>query len=160
MKGRKPDPKRKARGTGNRPHAGDLKVVRVETATPDFLPPPPEPPADLPEGAKDIWRAMLADVDPRILKSADLEGLRMLVVAALRHRELTEQVTRYGTIVQGMRGPMVNPAIDAANKQAATYVRLAEQYALTLQARMRTGLVMAQGATLVDQLRSKIGSRE
>ena len=157
MKGRPRDPTRARRKTGNRPLPGELRVVRVEAAevVPDW---PPPAPADLPEGARKVWEALIGDL-PHIARTADLEAFRMLCLASHRARRAGERIDQLGELVRGERGPMVNPLTKLERDATLTFIRLAEQLGLTTAARLRLGVVAAQGATLQQQLDEQLGRR-
>jgi P27 family predicted phage terminase small subunit len=157
-KGRPRDPKRARRQTGNRAKPGELRVLRPKAQGYVEVFEDPEPPADIPERAQEIWRALVPDLHPQYRKAADLEALRMLCVSAERSRQATETIATYGLIVEGLRGPIVNPALKVERDAAGLYLKLAEQLGLTMAARLRLGLVLAQGASLAAQLSDELGA--
>ncbi len=158
MKGRPVDPGRARRRTGNREKPGQARKAKVVA-----LPAPTEraevvevsafaPPEDLPADAAPIWRQAIAELEPRGLRAADLEGVRMMCMAALRARQAAHEIERYGLLVQGQRGPMPNPMLKIEKDATATYLRLAEQYGLTLASRMRLGLMTLVGESMLGAL--------
>src|SRR6266540_209309 len=70
---------------------------------------PPAPPDDLPEAAVPVWEQAVAELEPKGLRPADLEAIRLMCVAACRARQAAEEIAKYGLLVKGERGPMVNP---------------------------------------------------
>jgi P27 family predicted phage terminase small subunit len=149
------DPTRTRRQTGNRPKPGEAKVADlVPTEVKDLVEGKRswEPPADLPELAKPIWNDVVAELEPRGLRPADLEAVRVMVLAAVRHRQASAAVDQYGLIVEGPKGPMVNPAVKIEKDTAATFLRFAEAFGLTLAARLRLGLMQLAGESILTSL--------
>lgn len=148
----KADPTRARRQTGNRPKPGEAKpakeVVRLEPAAPVY----PPPPAGIVGPGVGIWEQVIAELWPRGLRESDLEGVRMMVVAAVRHRQAAASIDEYGIIVEGPRGPMVNPAVRVEKDSAATFIRLAEAFGLTLAARLRLGLLQLAGESILQSI--------
>lgn len=149
-KGRKRDPGRARRGTGNRPKPGELSVVPL----------PPQiiesealrAPDDLPAGARPIWEQAVAELQTKGLTPADLEAIRLMCIQALRARQAAEMVERHGMIVEGARGPITNPALRIERDATHAYLRLAEQFGLTLAAKLRLGLMNLAGRSMVQAL--------
>lgn len=155
-KGRPADPKRTVRKTGNRPLPGEAKVAKtgatdlaiVKTSTPGF----PEPPEDLPAPAQEMFRRVVAELAPRGLREADLEAVSMMCYSAHIHYEARRQIAATGVLVKGQRGPMVNPLIKVARDEANTYLRLANEFGLTLAARLKLGLMQLAGESMLDAM--------
>lgn len=157
MKGRPVDPTRRSRATGNRPQAGEAKLTLVPAHPTKEAPVSPildaqPPPWDLPAQAEEIWNAAMLELAGRHLKTADLEALRMMCVAAARARQAATDIANYGLIVEGKHGPIVNPLTRVEKDATATYLRLAEQYGLTLAARLRLGLMQLAGESMLQAL--------
>lgn len=159
--GRPSDPTRARRQTGHRRKPGEApapaKGLRLVTDAErgDFV---VEPPADLPEGAHEIWNVAIAELSFRGLKAVDLEAIRQMCVAAMNSRSATAEVAKYGYLVEGMYGPIVNPMLKVARDEAALYQRLAQEFGLTLASRMRLGLVQLAGVGLSQQLSASLES--
>jgi len=159
-KGRPADPTRTRRGTGNRPAAGKAKpapapVVAIASAA--SAPALPAAPPDLPAEAVDLWDTVIAELWPRGLRPADLEGVRMLVLAAYRNRQAEAVVSEHGILVMGTRGnPIPNPALKIAKDTRADYLRLADAFGLTLAARLRLGLMQLAGESLLQSLNTDL----
>lgn len=153
-KGRPADPARARRQTGHRPKPGEAK------AAPEVLPTAvvpaahglPEPPEDLPPAAQEMFRRVVAELAPRGLREADLEAVSMMCYSAHIHYEARRQIAETGVLVQGLRGPMVNPLIKVARDEANTYLRLANEFGLTLAARLRLGLMQLAGESILTSL--------
>lgn len=160
--GRPSDPTRRRRKTGNRPMPGDAKAstevipIGVVTGDPDAIPSALDPPEDLPEPVQEIWRRAVAELYPRGLREADLEAIRMMCIAAYRHQEAAAKIDEYGILVTGQRGPMVNPLLKVEKDMAATYLRIAEAYGLTIAARMRLGLMQLAGQSMLQSLNADL----
>lgn len=153
MKGRKPDPSARERGTGRRPPAlAELPPIDGALSAESV-----EPPESLPPEAHDHWRLMVAELTAmRLLHESDLPMLEMLVIAALRHRQASEVIERAGVLVKGQRGPLVNPALKAERDAAPQYQRLSEALGLSPAARLRFGLARLSGESLVFSLRDRL----
>lgn len=157
MKGRPPDPTRARRQTGNRPMPGEARQGPAMLALPGTGGGPARqssmpPPEDLPAAAVPVWEQAVAELEPKGLRPADLEALRLMCVAACRARQAAAEIERYGLLVKGDRGPMVNPMARLERDATMTYLRLAEQFGLTLASRMRLGLMVLAGESLVAEL--------
>jgi P27 family predicted phage terminase small subunit len=112
----------------------------------------PAPPDDLPAAAVPVWEQAVAELEPMGLRPADLEAIRLMCVAACRARQAAASIDQYGLLVKGERGPMVNPMARLERDATMTYLRLAEQFGLTLASRMRLGLMVLAGESLVAEL--------
>lgn len=141
------DPTRARRGTG---HRRDVPAV-VPTGPTEIA--APGPPAGLPPAAADLWHVMIAELWPRGLRDSDLEGVRLLVLAAHRNREAAALVERDGLVVANAAGsPVANPAVKIEKDTAATFLRFADQFGLTLAARLRLGLMQLAGESMLASL--------
>lgn len=154
MKGRPADPTRARRRTGNRPQPGEARPPRALAAlpAPRDEADPLAPPEDLPPAAAAVWEQAVAELEPKGLRPADLEAVRLMCVAACRARQAAAELDKYGLLVKGERGPMVNPMARLERDATMTYLRLAEQFGLTLASRMRLGLMVLAGESLVAEL--------
>lgn len=155
-KGRPADPTRARRQTGHRPKPGEAKPAAqaavsaavVQASTPAL----PEPPADLTPEAQEMFRRVVAELVPRGLREADLEAVAMMCYSAQIHLEARRRIAETGVLVKGLRGPMVNPLIKVARDEANTYLRLANEFGLTLAARLRLGLMQLAGESILTSL--------
>jgi P27 family predicted phage terminase small subunit len=144
------DPKRDRRGTGNRPSTtGRSPSAEVVVSRAHAL---AEPPEGLPQKAHPLWHTIVAEVGTRGLKEGDLEALRMLVVAAYRHAEISAAIDQTGLIVTGRTGPVVNPLLREERAQASSYMRIADAYGLTISSRLRLGLMQLAGESILATL--------
>ena len=148
---RQADPTRATRKTGNRPLPGEAKVQQ-ENLPALVVPRLPEPPADLPEQAQAMFRTITAELMPRGLREADLESVAMMCHSAYLHHEARANIARYGILIKGPRGPVVNPLIKVARDEAQMYLRIANEFGLTLAARLRLGLMQLAGESILDSL--------
>jgi P27 family predicted phage terminase small subunit len=87
------------------------------------------------------------------MRPADLEGVRLMAIAAYRHRQAAARIDSEGLVVSNAAGsPIANPAVKIEKDSAATFLRLAEQYGLTLAARLRLGLMQLAGESMLASL--------
>lgn len=162
MAGQK-DPTRSRRRTGHHRKPDEApqplaSVIALRAPDDGTLPPPP--PEDLDFRAHEMWITAVDELHHRGLKPADLESIRMMCNAALRAREAAQTITEFGIIVEGERGPMKNPAIAVEKDATFTYLRIAEQYALTFAARLRLGVVQLQGQSMAASLAASLNAPE
>ena len=157
--GRKPDPNRAKRQTGNRPKQGQ-KVTKVAA-----LPKPVdvraallEPPADLAEGAAEIYRIAAREIEARGLKDSDLIAIRMLAETVDRYRLVSAEIRRVGVVIASPRGAVVNPLLRVERELVSTYLRLAETLGLTPAARVRLGLMTLAGESILGSLTRDLDS--
>ena len=100
-----------------------------------------------------MFRRAVLELHPRGLRDADIEAITMMCWSAYMHQEARANVTRLGVVVKGPNDkPVVNPMIKVARDEAATYLRLADAFGLTLQARVRMGLMQLAGQSLLAAL--------
>lgn len=152
---RKVDPTRAKRGTGKRPMPHEKKptIISVQEGMPI-----PEPPEDMPEQAAAMFRRAVQELAPRGLRDTDLESIAMMVHAAHLHKQARDGINKHGLLVKGPRGPMVNPLVRVARDEASTYLRLANEFGLTLAARLRLGLMQLAGQSLLGGLNDDLDS--
>lgn len=126
-------------------------VVKAEPAP--LVPVDPyAPPADLPEPIHDMWRTVVDELAARGLRQSDLEGVRMMCMAAYRSRQAAAFIEQWGLMVETERGPVPNPMLRVEKDQAATFLRYSEAFGLTLSARLRLGLMQLAGQSLLASL--------
>lgn len=146
-RGRPADPTRARRGTGNRPTKS--AAVAVQARPVDLL----APPDDLHPEAREVFDRAVAELAPRGLRPADIDALVLMAHAAHMHREARRLIAKHGTLVAAPNGrPMVNPMIKVARDEAATYLRIANEYGLTVAARLRLGLMQLAGESILASL--------
>jgi P27 family predicted phage terminase small subunit len=150
-KGRPADPTRARRQTGNRPKPGEAKVA---PAPPPAIVTPalPAAPPDLSPEAALMFDRIVAELAPRGLREADLEAVAMMCYSASIHLEARRKIAETGVLVKGPRGPMVNPLVKVARDEAQTYLRLANEFGLTLAARLRLGLMQLAGESIISAM--------
>lgn len=157
-RGRPADPKRATRGTGHRPKPGEAKIAKTgESDLPAVVETPAVPmiqaPADLAPEAQAMFRRVVAELSPKGLREADLEAVAMMVYSAHVHYEARRLIAEQGVLVPGPRGTMVvNPLIKVARDEANTYLRLANEFGLTLAARLRLGLMQLAGESMLESM--------
>lgn len=159
-KGRKPDPERQKRGTGNRPAQG---TVRVRAALPpggttvevvDPFPPPP----GLAEEVHDLWRAIVADLGgANHMRQTYVPAVAAYCEAVYLHTLATEELRREGLWTMSASGAMVaSPMIRVQKDAASTMLRYAESLGLTPAGRIRLGLMEVAGASLLSALNASL----
>lgn len=148
-KGRPADPTRARRKTGHRPLPGEGKAVEVAPQSDAVV---FAPPAGLSPEGEAMFQRIVAELAPRGLREADLDALTMLCHSAEVHRQAREFVTRSGVMVMVNGRPVVNPAIKVARDEAQNYLRIAQEYGLTLAARLRLGLMQLAGESMLASL--------
>ena len=145
------DPTRAKRQTGNRPKPGEAKK-QAEIVPAMVQPQLPQAPLDLADDAQAMYQMIVAELMPRGLREADLQSVAMMCHSAWLHKEARASIAKQGLLVKGPRGPMVNPLIKVARDEAATYLRLANEFGLTLAARLRLGLMQLAGESILESL--------
>ncbi len=153
-KGRKADPGRARRGTGNRPQAGkSVTKIAPQTCDPVLA---QSIAAELPDGLpRAMFQRAVSELAGR-LNDTDLEALRMMAWACHRHQQAQEHVEEHGIFVDTAFGPQVNPMLKVARDEGTFYLKIADQYALTFVARLRAGLLQLAGQSLLTDLHSGI----
>jgi P27 family predicted phage terminase small subunit len=116
----------------------------------------PQAPEYLSDAAKETFRKIVDELEPRGLRDADLEAVAMLCHSASVHQEATRLIATQGLIVKGPRGPMVNPLVKVARDEAANYLRLADAFGLTLGSRLRLGLMQLTGESILASLNREL----
>ena len=165
-KGRKPDPSRARRGTGNRPQAGEAKKVKPEIVVPgtgtdltkaDPFPPPPE----LPEEVHAVWRSAVEDLGgANHMRASYIPTLSAYCNAVYIHAQAAANIQQYGLLVKGSGGaPVTNPLVRVQKEAAATMLRYAETLGLTPSARVRVGLMEVTGMSLLQGINVALEGR-
>lgn len=151
-RGRKPDPQRAKRGTGNRPQTGKKTTKVVPQVLQQSL--ATVIASELPEGLpREIFKRAVAELSGR-LNDTDLEALRMMAWSLYRHEQAQAHVEEHGLMVETPFGPKVNPMLKVARDEGSFYLKIADQYALTFVARLRAGLLQLAGQSLMKDLHS------
>jgi P27 family predicted phage terminase small subunit len=150
-KGRPADPTRARRKTGNRPIPAEqngAEIVAVDpTAAPMFA-----MPEALPEEAQAMYQRVVDELAPRGLREADMEALAMMVHSAYVHQLARAFIARHGVMLLQNGRVTVNPAVKVARDEAQNYLRIAQEYGLTLAARLRLGLMQLAGESILASL--------
>lgn len=165
-KGRKPDPNRAKRGTGNRPQAGEAKTIRQPK--PKAIVPmegselvksadPFPPPATLPDEVHGVWRAAVSDLGgANHMRESFIPALEAYCNAVYVHAQAIANIQQYGVLVKGPHGPVTNPLLKVQKDAAASMLRYAETLGLTPAARVRVGLMEVTGMSLLAGINATI----
>lgn len=148
-------PAAKKRASSAKKSAVSAEVV---AATPTSLA-LPDPPADLGAGAAAIWPELVADLE-RNNNLRNLEGVRMLAVAAARARAAAEQLETEGLLVATKDGHKPNPLLRIERESTTTFIRLAAEYGLTPESQMRLALAHLRGQAMVDAIGGAAAQRD
>lgn len=149
-KGRPADPTRARRKTGNRPIPAEqngAEIVAVTADAPAFA-----IPDGLPDEAQAMYQRVIDELAPRGLREADMEALAMMVHSAYVHQLARQFITRHGVMLLQNGRVTVNPAVKVARDEAQNYLRIAQEYGLTLAARLRLGLMQLAGESILASL--------
>ena len=165
MRGRKPDPKAKQRGTAR--HRKDTEIVPLEysdaisPAAALQIPPPKVLPATA--AVKRLWRDILQEVARHELRVGDLPLVESVCVAAYRKGQAGADVKKNGiwleqvlfcneetgeAVVRRVKNPMLKEERD----QAMLHDRLCQRLGLSPESRIRLNLMQVAGLTLGAQL--------
>lgn len=124
----------------------------------DFI----DPPDCLDDTAKELWRKavpVLAEVG--LISVVDSAALEMLCTQYARARQAARLIAEQGHLARGSMGQLTeHPAIRTEREAALTFLRFAEQYALTPVARTRLGLAEMQRRSLASDVASVLGEPE
>lgn len=159
------DPTRARRGTGHRPQPGEAPKARAVPAV-EILPAISEQmraagydpdraliPDDLPPEVAALWQIVIDELQPKGLRPADYEALRQMCWAAARARECSALIAQMGLVVESANGGYAtNPLLKEERQYSATYLRIAEQYGLTVASRLRLGLLQISGQSMLEKL--------
>jgi P27 family predicted phage terminase small subunit len=159
MRGPKPKPieLRAKEGTLRPSRHGEVPVVAG--AVPFDL---AEPPEDLDETAKEFWReAVPTLMGVGLLSTVDKAALEMLSTQYARAKQAAKVIREQGHLAHGSTGQLTeHPSIRTERDAALTFLRFAEQYALTPVARTRLGLAEMQRRSLADEMKESFGKPE
>ena len=165
-RGRKPDPNRAKRGTGNRPQAGE--AAPIKRARPKPIVPgqtqelvqvsePFPPPATLPDEVHGVWRAAVNDLGgANHMRESFVPALEAYCNAVYVHAQAIANIQQYGVLVKGPHGPVTNPLLKVQKEAAASMLRFAETLGLTPAARVRVGLMEVTGMSLLAGINATI----
>lgn len=159
-KGRKPDPTRAKRGTGNRPKPGEAKKssssLVLVSSSPTIVEQFP-PPESLPKEVHDLWRAIISDLGgANHMRQSFVSSVEVYCEAVYIHAQASANINSVGVLVKGQNGPMPNPLLKVQKDAAATMLRYADSLGLTPAARIRLGLMEITGMSLLSSINSSI----
>lgn len=157
MRGRKPTPIEQRIAEGN-PHKKPIPEPVLVSGRPD-LDEMAEPPAHLPDEAKEFWTTSVQRlVEVGIIDRVDAPVLEQLSVQYARIRQAQRVLTQDGHFVRGSVGQLrEHPAIKIEREATGMFLKIAEHYALTPIARTRLGLAELHRRSLSQELREGLG---
>lgn len=151
MKGRPKDPTRARRQTGHRRKPGEAPKLAIVAAPPEVV--QLEPPPDLPEAMRPTWDRMVELLVPLGTRPVDAFTVEALVRQYHRMRSTGALVDEYGVVLRTEGGAVsASPFLKAERDAAAMFLRIGEQFGLTVASRMRLGLMQLQGKTMAQAL--------
>lgn len=132
MRGRKPKPTLLKLVTGN---PGKRPLNDREPKPKGDL---AEPPDDLPENAKILWREAIESAPKGMLKVLDRRTLGVWAIAAALHQEATRRLSTTTLLVKTAGGQLMqNPYLPIVNRQAAIMPKAASELGFTPTSRTR-----------------------
>jgi P27 family predicted phage terminase small subunit len=158
MRGRKPTPIEQRKRDGNpqnRPLPEPMLVAG--RPTPNEL---NEPPAHLPEEAKDFWRESVARlIDVGIIDRVDVPVLEQMATQYARIRQAQRVLAVDGHFVRGSVGQLrPHPALKIEQDATTLFLKMAEHYALTPIARTRLGLAELHRRSLAEEINTNLAA--
>jgi P27 family predicted phage terminase small subunit len=149
IKGRKPKPVEVRRREGNpRKHAMP-EPLQVGGRVAEL-----EPPEDLPEDGKDVWKQIvprLAEVG--VLDQVDTYAVEAMCTQWARAKQAGRIIAQQGHVTIGSTGQLVeHPALQTERNAFQQFLRFAEHYALTPVARTRLGLAELERKSLASTM--------
>lgn len=119
-----------------------------------------EPPAHLPEDAKDLWRNDVQKIlEVGIADKIDMAALEAMCIAYARAIQAGRVVKSEGLFTQGSVGQLrEHPALRIERESWMTFLRLAEQFGITPISRTRLGLAELGRRTLEHDLQERLGT--
>jgi P27 family predicted phage terminase small subunit len=118
-----------------------------------------EPPEDLPEDGKDLWRTEIQRlVEVGAIDRVDRPALELLCITYAHARQAQRVVAKVGHFSFGSRGqPKEHPALKIYREESAAFYRMAESWGLTPLARARLGLADVHRRSLEVEMNSALG---
>jgi P27 family predicted phage terminase small subunit len=149
--GRKPKPIEQRIAEGRAAHRPLPQPLMVK-GRPDLT--MAEPPDDLPEDAKDLWRSVVPSLlEVGILDVVDLPAMEAMCTEWAYGKEASRIVAEKGVLSRGHAGQLrEHPAVSTVRKSHEMFARFAAEYGLTPSARARLGLAHMQGRALQAEL--------
>lgn len=153
-RGRKADPQRAKRGTGHRPAAGSQIVEYVPSTYDVKL--AESLTRDLPAGlARQTFKRSIEAMGDRV-QDHDLEALQMMAWARHRARKAQQDVEKRGMTIETEWGEKLNPMMKVARDETSLYLKIAEKYGLTFDARLRAGIMQLAGQSMLQQMHNSM----
>jgi P27 family predicted phage terminase small subunit len=157
MRGRKPKPVEQRIAEGNpRKHAVPQPMLVSGRPNLHEL---DEPPEHLPPEAKEFWTTSVTRlVEVGIIDRVDIPVLEQLAVQYARIRQAQRVLAQDGHYSRGAAGQLKrHPAMDIEQNATATFLKIAEHFALTPIARTRLGLAELHRRSLATELNDGLG---
>lgn len=160
IRGRKPKPLEQRQREGNAGHRRlpEPVIIGGRPALAELE----EPPAHLPDEAKDFWRDSVQRlIEVGVVDRVDVPVLEQLSVQYARIRQAQRVLREDGHFVRGSVGQLrPHPALKVEQDATILFLKMAEHYALTPIARTRLGLAELHRRSLADELKSGLGGAE
>src|SRR5262249_40173491 len=123
---------------------GTLQKCRVNQREPQPHGDLVEPPAYMPDGAKDAWRYAIDSAPQHLLRRLDMSVLEAWACAADLYRKAQAGLGQTGLVIQAPNPgvPMQSPYLAIANKQAQIMTKAATEMGFTPASRSRITLPM------------------
>lgn len=119
----------------------------------------PEPPDDIPEEGKQLWRDVvpfLAEVN--VVQEIDLPAVKAMCVAYAQMERARRVLDEQGYFALGSTGQMTeHPAKRIHDTSSALWLRYAQEFGLTTMARTRLGLLDVQRKSIQQEMDWTLG---
>jgi P27 family predicted phage terminase small subunit len=154
MRGRKPTPIEQRVRQGN-PQRRPLPAPVVVGERVDQL----EPPADLPEEAREAWREVVPKLsESGLLQGVDRLALELMFTQYARAKQAGRVVAEQGHVALGSTGQITeHPSMATERNATNLFAKFMEQYGLTPVARTRLGLAELERVSLAKQMERELG---
>ncbi|MEI6449788.1 MAG: P27 family phage terminase small subunit [Actinomycetes bacterium] len=136
------------RGRGRKPKTTAVAVVEAA---------PVAVPCDLPDGAHELYRVAVAELLPRGLRPVDLEAIRQMSLSAHYARQAERHIEAHGLLIATEFGERINPMLKLHRDESDKYMKIANEYGLTIASRLRLGLLHLAGESLLAGIDKEIG---
>lgn len=120
---------------------------------------PPEPPENLPEAGKELWRSAVPWlVEVNVLQEIDLPAFTGMCVTYAQAQLARKVLDEQGYFSLGMSGQLVeHPAVRTWQVSEMLFLRHAAEFGLTTMARTRLGLMDSQRRSIERDIDWEVG---